>query len=80
MVAAGVIAAVILSGIAVVVAAVFQTTSSWLMPCPRDLPVNDPAPILWKDVVGKTDKPAPLGGPAALAKQASWKGTPAASK
>jgi len=47
MIRAGLIATVILSGIAVLVAGIFQLTSRWLIPCPTDLPVNDPAPILW---------------------------------
>ena len=77
MVAAGVVAAVILAGIAVVVAGIFQYTSGWLIKCPSDLPVNDPAPILWKDVTTKRAESAPLGVPTSIAKNAAWKGSPA---
>jgi hypothetical protein len=73
MVAAGLIAAVILSAIAVVVAALFQVSSRWLLSCPSDLSVNDPAPTLWKNLTSSQDGSAPLGLPANLAKQAGWK-------
>ncbi len=80
MVAAGVIAAVILSGIAVGVAGIFQFTAARLMSCPQDLPVNDPAPILWKDVVETKGPNASLGVPAKLAKEVALKGIQEASK
>lgn len=76
MVAAGLIASVILTVIAMAVTGIFQFTSGWLTKCPGDLPVNDPAPILWKDVAGKEVKSAPLGVPESLLKQVSWKGSP----
>ncbi|MFH1115517.1 MAG: hypothetical protein V1792_16535 [Pseudomonadota bacterium] len=79
MVAAGFIASVILAVIAVTVAGIFQFTSGWLVKCPSDLPVNDPAPILWKDVESKEAKSAPLGVPEDLMKQVGWKGSPAKS-
>ncbi len=77
MVAAGLIASVLLAVIAVAVAGIFQLTSGWLIKCPSDLPVNDPAPMLWKNVESKEVKSAPLGVPEKLLKQASWKGSPA---
>jgi hypothetical protein len=80
MVAAGLIASVILAVVAVTVAGIFQLTSAWLIKCPSDLPVNDPAPILWKDVESKEVKSAPLGVPERLLKQASWKGSAAAKE
>lgn len=73
MVAAGLIAAVILSAIAVVVTALFQFSSRWLLPCPSDLPVNDPAPILWKNLTSTQDGSAPLGVAENLVKQTRWK-------
>ena len=73
MVAAGVIAAVVLSVIAVVVAGVFQFTAGWFIKCPGDVPVNDPAPILWNDMVTKKEIPAALGVPKDLAKEVSLK-------
>ena len=80
MVAAGLVAAVILSLIAVAVAGIFQFTSQLLMPCPKDLAVNDPAKVLWTDVVSDGQKPASLGVPENLAKKVSLKTKPAASK
>jgi hypothetical protein len=73
-VAAGLLAAVILSLIAVVVAGIFQLTSRWLVKCPADLPINDPAPVLWqkmetKDLVGQS-----IGVPEKLLSQTAWKG------
>lgn len=61
MVMTGLVAVVILSVIAVLVAGVFQLTSKWLIPCPTDLPVNDPAPILWNKVVSERVTGEPLG-------------------
>jgi hypothetical protein len=73
MVATGLIAAVILSVIAVVVAALFQLSSRWLLSCTSALPVNDPAPILWKNLTSRQEGSAPLGVPPALRNQAGWK-------
>jgi hypothetical protein len=75
MVTGGLLAAVILSLIAVAVAAVFQLTSRWLVKCPADLPINDPAPILWqkmetKDLVGQS-----IGVPEKLLSQTALKGS-----
>jgi len=63
MIAAGLVATVILSVIALVVAGVFQLTSRWLIVCPVDVPVNDPAPVLWKAMVEENVVPAALGTP-----------------
>ncbi|MDQ7781327.1 MAG: hypothetical protein RDU20_00515 [Desulfomonilaceae bacterium] len=76
MVAAGVIASVILAVIAVAVAGIFQLTSGWLIKCPSDLPVNDPAPVLWKSLVSDDVASASLGVPKELMEQARWKGSP----
>jgi hypothetical protein len=73
MVAAGLIATVILSVIALGVSALFQLSSRWGAACPSDLPVNDPAPLLWKDLATGPDKSAPLGVSKNLMKEASWK-------
>lgn len=73
MIASGVVVAVVVAVIAVAVAAIFQLTSTWLMKCPQDLSVNDPAPILWSDVTSAKSKEAPLGVPKKLAKETSLK-------
>lgn len=80
MITSGIVAAVLVSVIAVAVAAIFQLTSTWLIKCPQDLSVNDPAPVLWSDLISEKDKRAPLGVPEKLAKESSFKGLPAATK
>jgi hypothetical protein len=61
MVATGLVTAVILSLIAVIVAGIFQVTSKLMTPCPTDLPVNDPAPILWNNMTSQQVTAQPLG-------------------
>ena len=61
MVATGLVTAVVLSLIAVIVAGIFQVTSKLMAPCPTDLPVNDPAPILWKSMTSQQVTAQPLG-------------------
>lgn len=61
MVATGLVTAVILTIIAVIVAGIFQITSRLFIPCPQDLPVNDPAPILWRNIVSPQATPQSLG-------------------
>ncbi len=73
MVAAGAVTAVILSAIAVLVAGVFHLTSRWITYCPKDLPVNDPAPILWKDLTADKEAASPLGVPESLTAQTGLK-------
>ncbi|MFZ5865387.1 MAG: hypothetical protein ACOYXY_05875 [Thermodesulfobacteriota bacterium] len=73
MVVAGAVSVVIISVIALLVAAIFQLTSQWLMVCPSDLPVNDPAPILWKGMVSESVSPQPLGVPEKLTGEAGYK-------
>ncbi len=48
MVMAGVLIAVISSIVVVLVAGIFQLTSKVFVICPQDLPINDPARILWQ--------------------------------
>ena len=60
-VATGLVTAVILSLIVVIVAGIFQVTSKLMTPCPTDLPVNDPAPILWKNMTSQQVTAQPLG-------------------
>jgi hypothetical protein len=74
MVVAGLVAAVVVSLIALLVVAIFQITSRWLVTCPTDLPVNDPAPILWKAMVSENMPPHKLGVPGEILKDAGFKG------
>lgn len=76
MVAAAVLAAVVLSVIALVVAGIFHWTAGYIMICPKDLDVNDPAPILWKELEAKSTKSQPLGVPKKLLSAAGFKTPP----
>jgi len=73
MITAGLLATVVLAVIAILVSGIFQLTSRWLIVCPRDLPVNDPAPILWQDVLSQEPTSAKLGVPKMVASQAGFK-------
>jgi hypothetical protein len=73
LVMAGLIATATVSIIALGVAGVVQLTSRWLTVCPTDLPVNDPAPILWKTVTADQIKAQPLGVPERIAGEARFK-------
>jgi hypothetical protein len=78
MVATGLVTAVILSIIAVIVAGIFQITSRLLVQCPTDLPVNDPAPILWNDITSQQVKAQPLGISEKIAGEVKLKEAPPA--
>lgn len=73
MIAAGLITAVILSVIAVLVAGVFQFGLRWLRSCPRDLPVNDPSPKFWQEMVAEKVPAKTLGVPVTLAPKVRFK-------
>ncbi len=74
MVAAGLIAAVILCVIAVVVAGVFQLTVRLMTVCPTDLPVNEPAKVLWKETVSEKSSSKTLGVSESLLAETRFKG------
>ncbi len=78
MVATGLVTAVILTVIAVIVAGIFQITSRLFIPCPTDLPVNDPAPILWQNIVSPQATPQSLGISDKIADEVKLKATPLA--
>jgi len=73
LVAAGMVATVVVALVALAVAGIVQLTSKWLVVCPTDLPVNDPAPILWKTVVTDDVKAQSLGVPGKLMAEARFK-------
>ena len=79
MITAGVVLAVILAVIAVLVAGIFQLTSRWLIACPSDLPINEPAPILWQKVENPKLGNQALGVAKKLVSEVEFKGlaTPA---
>lgn len=74
MIVAGMLVAIIVSVIVVVVAGVFQLTYRGMVICPRELPVNDPAKVLWQEIVAQQDAPKPLGVPETLLSQTQLKG------
>jgi hypothetical protein len=75
LILAGLVATAILSGIAVLVAGAIQLSSKWLIVCPTDLPVNDPAPILWNQMTSGKSVSASLGVAERIAVQVRFKGS-----
>jgi hypothetical protein len=79
MITGGLVTAVIVSLIAVLVAGIFQFSSKWLRPCPTDLPVNDPSPKLWQEVVSQKIANQSLGVPETIKAEAQFKKSAPAS-
>jgi hypothetical protein len=73
MITAGLVTAVIVSLIAVLVAGMFQFGLKWLKMCPTDLPVNDPSPKLWQEMVSQKVTTQSLGVPEKLRMEAQFK-------
>ncbi|AFM24095.1 hypothetical protein [Desulfomonile tiedjei] len=80
MVAAGIITAVGVSIIAVIVAGIFHFTSKLLIVCPTDLPVNDPSPKLWSQIVSEKQENMALGVSGQLAVETKFKQTGSENK
>ncbi|MBM3300688.1 MAG: hypothetical protein FJY85_12110 [Deltaproteobacteria bacterium] len=80
LVMAGLLGAVVLSLVAILVAGIFQLTTRWLVRCPADLSVNDPAPVLWRAIESGQEATASLGVPKELADQVSWRGPPSSGQ
>ncbi len=80
MITAGLVTVVVVSLIAVVVAGIFQFSSKWLRACPTDLPVNDPSPKLWQEVVSQKIANQSLGVPEAIKAEAQFKKSAPGSK
>jgi hypothetical protein len=77
MIVAGMLVAIIVSVIVVVVAGVFQLTYRGMVLCPKELPVNDPARVLWQELVLQQDARKPLGVPETLLSETKLKGSSA---
>jgi len=73
MIAGGLVTAVVVSLVAVLVAGIFQINSKWLRPCPTDLPVNDPSPKLWQEMVSHKVTIQSLGVPETVSTEAQFK-------
>ncbi len=66
LVIAGLVAAVVLSVIALGVAAIFQITTRWATERPTEPPPSNPAFVLWNDIVSEKKASKPLGVPEKL--------------
>jgi nitrate reductase NapE component len=73
MITAGLVTVVIVSLIAVLVAGMFQFGLWWLKPCPTDLPVNDPSPKLWQEMVSQKVSIQGLGVPEKVRAETQFK-------
>jgi len=73
IIARGLVTAVIVSLIVVFVAGIFQFSSKWLKPCPMELPVNDPSPKLWQEMVSQGVTNQRLGVPEEVRAKAQFK-------
>jgi hypothetical protein len=73
LIVSGIVAAVIVSAIAIAVAGVFQLTSKWFFACPKDMTVNGPAPALWEDTLSQQLTPRTLGVPEKLLEVTKFK-------
>ncbi len=61
LITSSIMAVIILSVISVVVFGIFQLTIKMRIVCPAEIPVNDPAPVLWQDIVSEQIRNAKLG-------------------
>jgi hypothetical protein len=75
LVIGGLVAAAIVSIIAVLVAGIFQLVSSW-MSCKPNLPISDPARMHWSELISDKITTASTGVPKELEDQARLKGLP----
>lgn len=64
---------IILTFIAVAVAGIFQMTVKFMQVCPAELPVNDPAPVLWNDITSEKAVKAITGVPEKLKQETALK-------
>ncbi len=76
LVVGGLFAATVLALVAVLVAGIFQLTARWLTECPRELPVNDPSPVLWSEMITDKEVSQPLGIQDKLSEITRFKTTP----
>jgi hypothetical protein len=73
MIAGGLVTAVVVTLVVVLVAGIFQLSSKWLRPCPAELPVNDPSPKLWQEMVSQKVTIQGLGVPETVRAEAQFK-------
>jgi len=80
MITGGLVTAVVVSLVAVLVAGLFQLSSRYLRPCPTELPVNDPSPKLWQEMVSEKVTVKTVGVPEAVRTEAQFKKSNPVSK
>ena len=73
MITGGLVTAVVVTLVVVLVAGIFQLSSKWLRPCPTELPVNDPSPKLWQEMVSEKVTIQGLGVPETVRAEAQFK-------
>ena len=73
MITGGLVTAVVVTLVVVSVAGIFQLSSKWLRPCPAELPVNDPSPKLWQEMVSQKVTIQGLGVPETVRAEAQFK-------
>jgi hypothetical protein len=73
MIAGGLVTAVVVSLVVVLVAGIFQFSSKWLKPCSTELPVNDPSPKLWQEMVSQKVTIQGLGVPEMVRAETQFK-------
>ena len=73
MITGGLVTAVVVTLVVVLVAGIFQLSSKWLRPCPAELPVNDPSPKLWQEMVSQKVTIQGLGVPETVRAEAQFK-------
>ena len=79
MITSALIVSIIIVFIAVAVAGVFQLTGHFLQTCPKELPVNDPSPVLWSDITSQKPASAILGVSEKLRQETALKAQAAGS-
>ncbi|MGC8658253.1 MAG: hypothetical protein ACP5U1_04195 [Desulfomonilaceae bacterium] len=80
LITSALLVAIVLTFISVLVAGIFKVTGELLRQCPRELHVNDPAPVLWNDITSVKTGSAGLGVPQELKKETMLKITDVGQK
>ena len=73
LITSALLVAIALTLISVLVAGIFELTGRLLRECPKELRVNDPAPLLWNDVTAAKPVSVGLGVPKKLEKETMLK-------
>lgn len=63
LISASLMTVMIVSLVSVFVFGIFHVTGRLWKVCPAEIPINDPAPVLWQDIISEQIKSAKLGVP-----------------